>query len=152
MGLYTELFYAIIPACFLTFAVLLSLHLHTFLMFFTLVYNIIILCANFHHAITSHYHSIVAQQCVEWLPIVKDGGFTQWKTKVPIIALNFFPGFIGDSIVSTPCTLAFGDADIIEHKSISGDSSPFLEHETSHLCCAACTCAHSDTIRTTRGF
>ena len=37
MVLYTELFYAIIPACFHTFAVLLSLHLHTFLMFFTLV-------------------------------------------------------------------------------------------------------------------
>ena len=34
MVLYTELFYAIIPAC---FAVLLSLHLHTFLMIFTLV-------------------------------------------------------------------------------------------------------------------
>ena len=34
MVLYTELFYAIIPACFHTFAVLLSLHLHTFLMFF----------------------------------------------------------------------------------------------------------------------
>ena len=37
MVLYTELFYAIIPACFHTFAVLLSLHHHTFFMFFTLV-------------------------------------------------------------------------------------------------------------------
>ena len=39
MVLYTELFYALIPAC---FAVLLSLHLHTFLMLFTLVYLIFI--------------------------------------------------------------------------------------------------------------
>ena len=38
MGLYTELFYAIIPACFLTFAVLLSLHLHKLLMFIVYMY------------------------------------------------------------------------------------------------------------------
>ena len=43
---------------------------------------------------------------------------TQWKTKVHVIVSNFFPGFIGDSIVSTPCTLVLGDAHIIEHKSI----------------------------------
>ena len=39
MVLYTELFYAIIPACFHTFccSVIPTVHLHTFLMFFTLV-------------------------------------------------------------------------------------------------------------------
>ena len=40
MGLYTELFYAtisLLKLVFILFAVLLSLHLHTFLMFFTLV-------------------------------------------------------------------------------------------------------------------
>ena len=38
MGLYAELFYAIIPALF-HFAVLLSLHLHTFLMFKSCLIN-----------------------------------------------------------------------------------------------------------------
>ena len=32
---------------------------------------------------------------------------TQWKTNVPVIVPNFFPGFISDSIVSMACTLAF---------------------------------------------
>jgi len=40
---------------------------------------------------------------------------TWWKTKVPISVLNFFLGFISDGIVSTLCTLAFGDVHIIEH-------------------------------------
>jgi len=35
---------------------------------------------------------------------------------------NNFLGFIGDIIVSTPCTLAFRDTHIIESK-----TSPFLE-------------------------
>ena len=45
------------------------------------------------------------------------------ENKVPVIVSNFLLGFIGDSIVSMPCTLAFGDAHIIEHKSISWDGS-----------------------------
>ena len=58
---------------------------------------------------------------------------TWWKTKVPAIVLNFFSGFIGDSIMSTPCTLVFGNTHIIEHKSISWDLSLILKDETSHL-------------------
>ena len=39
VGLYTELFYAIIPTLFLGFAALLSLNLITFLKFYSLVYR-----------------------------------------------------------------------------------------------------------------
>jgi len=59
-----------------------------------------------------------------------------WKTKVPVILSKFFPSFIGNSIVSTPCTLAVGDADNIGHKSILFSEtarSIFLEDETSQL-------------------
>ena len=64
-------------------------------------------------------------------------------TNVPVIVLNVFPGLIGDSIMSMPSTLGFGDIHIIEHKSISWDGSLFLEDETSHLFhgCFMCMCA-----------
>ena len=39
-----------------------------------------------------------------------------------------FPCLIGDSIVSMPCTLTFGDANTIKHKSISWDGSFLLDN------------------------
>jgi len=73
---------------------------------------------------------------------------------VPAIVPNF-SGFISDSIVSTPCTLVFGNTHIIEHKSISWDvSSSKMKLHTSSTCVkkgrhASCTCANSDTITRT---
>ena len=51
------------------------------------------------------------------------GGYVFVKQRVA--GLHFFPGYIGDSIVSTPCNLALWNAHITELKSISGDGSLF---------------------------
>ena len=37
----------------------------------------------------------------------KSWWLTRWKTKAPVTVPKFFPSFIGDSIVSTLCTLVF---------------------------------------------
>ena len=50
----------------------------------------------------------------------KQWWFTWWKQRYPLFhqTSSRARGFIGDSIVSTPCTLVFGDTHVIEHKSI----------------------------------
>jgi len=47
------------------------------------------------------------------------------ENKVTVIVSNFFMGFIGDSIVSMPCTLAF--------ENTRQRTSPFLEKALSSL-------------------
>jgi len=70
--------------------------------------------------LVSHPCSVV-HWCVEWLlwtTMVKAVGSHSGK-QMYLIVSNFFLGFIGDSIVSMPCALAFRDAHIIECKVIS---------------------------------
>ena len=51
-----------------------------------------------------------------WTKVINDGGS---HGGIPVIAWNFSTGFIGNSTVSTPYILVFGDAHIIERKAIS---------------------------------
>jgi len=58
-----------------------------------------------------------------WTKAINDGGSHRG---IPVIAWNFSTGFIGNSIVSTPYILVFGDAHIIEHKPISSKVDTML--------------------------
>jgi len=59
---------------------------------------------------------------------------------------HFFQGFIGDSIVGMPCTLAFEDAHITKPGQILETTVSSLEMKLHTSFTWACTCAHSDTI------
>ena len=62
-----------------------------------------------------------------------NGGCQTASGKGTCYWIALLPGFIGDSIVSTPWYLVFWNAHITEQRSISGDGSLFLEDKTLHL-------------------
>ena len=71
-------------------------------------------------SITSAYCCAVACRTAVMDDDHKRWRFKRWKTKVPAVALNFFPGFIGTNIVSSLCTWH-------STTQTSSNASPFLE-------------------------